>query len=113
MHFNVDWLGNGLEQIVIPSDRVIIDPSTGTVAGRLDASQPDNLVPLKEEKARDGEHKQFGEYLFDGFCGDITGNGREDIVIHTNPGTCVWIYENTAGTAKKSTLGTGKNYTLY
>lgn len=112
-HFNVDWLGNDLEQIVIPSDRVIVDPSTGTVVGRLDTPQPVSLVPLKEEKARAGEHKNFGEYLLMGFCGDVTGNGLEDIVIHTNPGTCVWIYENTTGKAANRTLGTGKNYTLY
>jgi len=112
-HFNVDWLGNGLEQIVIPSDRVIVDASTGTAAGGLATPHPENLAPLKEEKVRAGEHKHFGEYLLMGFCGDITGNGREDVVIHTNPGTCVWIYENTAGKAKKRALGTGENYTLY
>lgn len=112
-HFNVDWKGNALEQIVIPSDSVIVDPSSGTVTGRLDTPQPTDLVPLKEEEARDASHKHFGNYLFMGFCGDITGNRRQDIVIHTNPGTCVWIYENTAGEAKKRALGTGKNYTLY
>lgn len=114
-HFNVDWLGAGLEQIVIPSDRVIVDPAAGTVRGRLDTSQPVDLVPLTdgEESRRVGEHKLFGGYLLMGFAGNITGNGRQDVVLHTNPGTSIWIYENTSGTVAEHPLGAGANYTLY
>lgn len=112
-HFNADWLGNGLEQIVVPSDLVIVDPSKGTAIGRLLAPQPEDLTPLGEERSRCSQHSLFGEYLYMGFCGDIVGNGRQDIVIHTNPGTCVWIYENTNGKTEASEPGSGRNYTLY
>ena len=112
-HFNVQWLGNGLEQIVIPSDLMIVDPARGTAIGRLLAPQPEDLVPLETQKARAAEHSHFGEYLYMGFSGDVTGNGRKDIVVHTNPGTCIWIYENKTGEQEDRDLGSGDNYTLY
>jgi hypothetical protein len=112
-HFNIDWLGNGFEQICIPSDFMIVDPSKGTAIAQLAAPQPEDLVPLKKEKARAAEHGLFGEYLYMGFCGDISGNGRHDIVMHTNPGTSIWIYQNTTGSTRNQELGSGTNYTLY
>ena len=92
---------------------MIVDPSKGTAIAQLAAPQPEDLVPLKKEKARAAEHGLFGEYLYMGFCGDISGNGRHDIVMHTNPGTSIWIYQNTTGSTRNQELGSGTNYTLY
>lgn len=114
-HFLADWLGNGFEQVAVPcGDLALVDPPAGAVAGRFLTPQPESLVPVGEVPSRSPAHRLFGEdYLHMGFAGNIAGDGRDDIVLHTNPGTTVWIYRNTRGAATDRPLGNEVNYTLY
>lgn len=113
-HFNVDWLGNGCEQVVLPQgDRVIFDPQGGTVVARLDASPPEGTAPVTREASRSPEHSRFGEVLHMCFTADLTGDGRSDIVLWSNPGTAVWIYRNEQGQPHPTPLGSGANFSLY
>ena len=113
-HFNIDWLGNGLEQTVIPTgDRVIFDAEAGEVIARLETPQPDDLAPFTAIGSRNRDHARFADYLHMGFPADMTGDGRQDIVLHTNPGTSVWIYRNELAKPTARHTGSEPNYTIY
>jgi hypothetical protein len=112
-HRNVRWLGNGLEQVLVVQDGVLIDADQGEPVLRLAVPEPAGMRP-PNPSGREDEHKLFGDVLYKAFIADLDGDGIAEIVLSTNPATGVWIYKS--DTAKPTTglpLGTPLNYTLY
>ena len=91
-HTLIDWFGEGLDAIVLATAAAMFD-GHGRKVARFD-------VPPAEI----------------GRCakGDLTGDGREDLMFWADPASEVFIFANEAGQALPSPpLGTGLNFTLY
>jgi len=92
-HTLIDWFGQGAESIVLATVAAMFD-GQGRKIARFD-------VPAAEV----------------GRCakGDMTGDGREDLVLWADPASEVHIFRNETGKMpdRPAPLGTGLNFTLY
>jgi len=101
-HDLVDWNGDGVDEIVLGHARSICDGHGRRVA----TLAPAGLEGLN--RRAEGDPEPFV------FVGDVTGDGREDVVLHT--AERIEIYANPAvGTPPKRRvrIGSGANYTFY
>lgn len=97
IHTLVDWHGNGVESIVLPSARALFD-GRGRKIGIFDVPVAE-VAPVEHACAK----------------GDMAGSGRSDLILSGNPASDICVFRNEMGkTAGRAVpLGTGVNFTLY
>ena len=102
IHRLINWFGGDVQSILIAEDRTLYD-GYGNKLATLDTPVPKGAVVPDEGLT----HMAF--------TGDMTGDGIPDIVMYTNPGSMIYVYENVQGIKPRGEvpLGTGVNYTLY
>jgi len=101
-HDLVDWDGDGVDEIVLGHARALCDGK----GQRLATFAPENVSELGPPGRGDPEPFVF--------VGDVTGDRREDVVLHTSDR--IEIYRNPPCGGPPRTeprIGTGPNYTLY
>ena len=113
-HDLVDWNGDGVAEIVLGHARALCDGS-----GRRRATFAPEGIGRELAPPGDGDPEPFV------FVGDVTGDGFEDVVLHTterieiyeNPSPHRSIEETHARDGKRKATearhGTGMNFTLY
>lgn len=98
-----DWDGDGLQSIIIGQSKSMFDGQGKKIAVFDMPTPPGETPPSSTEESI--------------LCatGDMTGNGINDVIYYTNPGTVVCIYKNQSALKpkQKTPLGMGVNYTLY
>lgn len=111
-HLNIRWDDSTAERIYMAQPRIVIDGTSGIPMCHLKTEMPENVT--FEQTERSAEHALLGDFLYMGFAGDIDGNGVQELIVHTNPGTAVWIFKTPHSIEPKPyTLGTEQNATLY
>ncbi|MGI9430144.1 MAG: hypothetical protein ACR2NM_15900 [Bythopirellula sp.] len=106
-HRLIDWTGDGTESILIAEPPALYDGTTGEKIAAFD-------TPLPEGEEFPAVARGTEKFIC--WVGDMTGDGRKDIILGTNnPGGLIYIYENQDGKQPivKHPLGTGTNVTLY
>ncbi len=104
-HRLIDWNGDGLDELVITNARGVYD-GEGRCIARLTAPDDEGFDRFaREREAARGDPGPFG------FVGDMDGDGRPEIVLHTD--TAVYVYASEAAAPNGRGLGTGRNWTLY
>lgn len=99
-HDLVDWDGDGFSEIVLGHGRAICDGK----GHRLATLAPEDA---KLTLAGEGDPEPFV------FVGDVTGDGREDVVLHSSHRIEIYPNPSKATPPRKARVGTGVNYTLY
>jgi len=102
-HRLVDYDGDGLEDLVLPEARRVMD-GRGRCLGRFVAQTGEELE-IEEVLPADGDPNPLG------LVGDLDGDGRREIVLHTARN--VWVYRSESVPVSACRLGTGLNWTLY
>jgi len=103
-HRLVDWHGKGVESIVVGQPPAMYDGATGRKLAVFETpAHPDSAATRVSE-----------EEAFICFKGDMSGDGRPDIIFIDANRATVHIYKNEHGTPRDDApLGTGVNWTLY
>ncbi|MGI9427121.1 MAG: hypothetical protein ACR2NM_00570 [Bythopirellula sp.] len=106
-HRLIDWTDNGTESILIAEPPALYDGTTGEKIAVFE-------MPLPEGEEFPAVSRGTEKFIC--WVGDMTGDGRQDIIFGTNnPGGLIYIYKNQHGKMPKvkHALGTGTNVTLY
>ncbi len=111
VHPLIRWDAAALDRIVACEDRLLVSGETGRPEARFATPLPDGVVFEQTERPR--EHQARGAFHLLGHVGNLFGNGRQDLLLTTNPGGMVWVYRNPGGPATDTAVGTGTNVTLY
>ena len=100
-HRIVDWNGDGLYEIVLANALTICDGLGNRIASLgLSGTEAD---VTKEQPGNDPNPLVS-------VC-DVTGNGVEDVVLHTD--TKIFVYLNPSQPGTKAAISEGSNFTLY
>ncbi|OPZ27580.1 MAG: FG-GAP repeat protein [Lentisphaerae bacterium ADurb.BinA184] len=110
-HPLVAWGDTETDRIVACEDRLLVSGESGEPLARLATPLPAGAAFAQAERPR--EHTARGEFHLIGQVGNLFGNGRQDLILSTNPGAVVWLYRNPGGPRQTVPLGTGRNVTLY
>jgi hypothetical protein len=111
IHPLIKWGDMSTEHIVACEDRLLVSGATGEPLSRLATPMPDGVKFEQQERAL--EHINRGAFHLIGQTGNIFGNGRQDLMLSTNPGGVIWLYDNPGEKSQDLPLGTGENVTLY
>jgi hypothetical protein len=104
-HRLVDWNGDGLDELLITNARAIYDGHGSCVARLVVPGDP-----RYDEFAGDRDFAQGDPGPF-GFVGDVDGDGRPDVVLHTD--TAIYVFTSPGARSSCPHIGTGLNWTLY
>jgi len=100
-HRIVDWNGDGLYEIVLANALAICDGLGNRIA---------SLGLGGAEKDVTAEQPGSDPNPLASVC-DVTGNGVEDVVLHTD--SRIFVYLNPSQSGTKAALSEGSNFTLY
>jgi len=104
-HRLIDWNGDGLDELLITNARGIYD-GLGNCVARL--TVPGD--PRYDEFAGSRDFAQGDPGPF-GFVGDVDGDGRPDVVLHTD--AAIYVFQSPDARTSEPRIGTGLNWTLY
>jgi len=103
-HRLINWFGTDLKSILVAGERALYD-GYGEKVAIFD-------TPIPEDADLDFNPRNYRRYI--AFTGDMNGDSIPDIVLHTNPGSLIYIYKNEKGTkVPGKVMGSEVNYTLY
>lgn len=111
IHPLLRWGDEPVDRIASCGDRLLVSGETGLPLARLHTPVPEGVVFDQAERPR--EHIDRGAFHLLGHVGSLFGQGRQDLMLSTNPGGVIWLYRNPGEEAKTGSLGTGPNVTLY
>ena len=100
-HCLVDWNGDGLDEIVLANALTICDGLGNRVAS-FDLDGKAEYIRIEQ---RAGDPGPLVSVV------DVTGNGVEDIVLHTD--RKIFVFANPSQTRRENVVSDTKNFTLY
>ncbi len=102
-HRLIDWDGDGLQDLVLPEARRVMS-GRGECLAHFVAETGEELE-VEVVQPADGDPNPLG------FVGDLDGDGRREVILHT--AGMVWIYKSDRTPVTACPVGTGVNWTLY
>jgi hypothetical protein len=100
-HRHIDWTGDGIDEVVIINELLIINGKGEAVAG-LEYNHGDEIMqPSQKEKIT---------YIHNGIL-DVSGKGNGDIVMYSEKTICIYLNPNE--NSKKHTRIERVNFTFY